>query len=70
MLTTTDTLISTRDAARLLGISDRTIRRMLEEGILEGKKIRKQWRMWKSSVLKQPAERSQRRRKPSRDVWG
>jgi excisionase family DNA binding protein len=53
---TNDVLISTRSAARLLGISDRTVRRMLEDGILEGKKIGKQWRMWKSSVLKQLPE--------------
>jgi excisionase family DNA binding protein len=43
-------LISVRDAARQLGVSDDTVRRMINDGSLRAVKVRFQWRVYADSV--------------------
>ena len=46
-----DIPISSRRAAELLRISDRTVRRLAEAGVIRGKRVGRQWRLSKRSVL-------------------
>ncbi len=45
-----DLLIGTKQAARYLGVTDRTMRRLAEELNL-GRKIGGQWKFWRNHVL-------------------
>ncbi len=49
-------LVSVRDSATLLGVSLRTVQRLIEQGVLESVKIRKR-RMVKMTTLIEIAER-------------
>jgi excisionase family DNA binding protein len=42
--------VSIQEAARLLGVSDDTIRRMIKSGQLPAFKVRSQWRIRKEEV--------------------
>lgn len=46
-----DDLISVQDAAKLLGISYRTVIRLAEAGTIAGKLLSKQWVLSRTSVL-------------------
>ena len=42
--------LTTKEAARLMGISDDTVLRMIKLGQLEGRKLGKRWRISRESV--------------------
>lgn len=45
-------LLTIKETARLLRVSEATVRRMIESGTIEAFIIRKQWRIYRDSVEK------------------
>ena len=48
--------VSTRQAAEVLGMSDRTVRAKCASGELRSKRFGKLWRVWDDDLKERPAE--------------
>ena len=58
-------LLTTAEAASLLGISATRVRRMLKDGILAGRRFGRDWQVEDASVSARLAEREKKKKTPS-----
>jgi hypothetical protein len=65
-----DKLISTSDAASILGITIQAVGGLLRRGTIEGQKLGRDWVVYKDSVLNYKAQKEAREKKPEKTCAG
>ena len=63
-----DKLISTSEAASILGITTQAVGGLLRRGTIEGQKIGRDWVVSKSSVLSYKAQKKAKEKEQNREV--